>query len=545
MIHAVSRWLIRFWIILGCAVLATVPAAAQSLVPAEEAKAPVQESDAFGRETPRSTVTNLLSALASDDFTRAANYLIAPDKDDASQEPTQDEIETAARLAAKLNALLDAGGRLTPFARLSNDVAGSIDDDLLPQLENIGSLSLANGEEPILLRKYADAGWRIAPETLQIVEAASADEENPASQTSFRVAGAPVLDWLLLLGVAIGTFLALRLLAQAIIVIFDRILGSTRQRSIFRFLHAAMPPLALYASVLIFYSVAGKIEVGIIVRQTLLRYAGIVAWVALVWFLLRLVDAVAGSVMLRMHRAERRQAVSIVTFLRRVAKAILFAVAAIAVLDTLGLDVTTGIAALGIGGLALALGAQKTIENLVGSVTLIADQPFQVGDAAQIGDVFGTVEDIGMRATRVRTLTRTLVSIPNGNLASDRIENYALRDQFLFRHVIGVSYSTDADRMEQALTAIRTILRDDPDIIDDDARARFIGFAESTLQIEVFAYFRTTSFVDSLAMQEALLLTIMRKLAQLDVQIAFPTRTIALAREQFTRLRSAEDHVDG
>ena len=228
----------------------------------------------------------------------------------------------------------------------------------------------------------------------------------------------------------------------------------------------------------------------------------------------------------RMHRAERRQAVTIVSFLRRGAKVLLLAIAFVAVLDTVGLDVTTGIAALGIGGLALALGAQKTIENLVGSVTLIADKPVQVGDAAQIGEVFGTVEDIGMRSTLVRTLNRTLVSIPNGYLASERIENYALRDRFLFHQTIGVTYDTDAEQMERLLGELRTIIAEDGNIIDDDARVRFHGFGYSALQIEIFAYFNTRSYPESLAMQETLLFAIMRKLDELGIAFAFPTQTI-------------------
>ena len=287
-----------------------------------------------------------------------------------------------------------------------------------------------------------------------------------------------------------------------------------------------MPPLSLYLAVLTFYATADNLGVSIVARQTLLRYAAIVAWIALAWFALRLVDAIARVVTGRMHRAERRQAVTIVSFLRRGAKVLLLAIAFVAVLDTVGLDVTTGIAALGIGGLALALGAQKTIENLVGSVTLIADKPVQVGDAAQIGEVFGTVEDIGMRSTLVRTLNRTLVSIPNGYLASERIENYALRDRFLFHQTIGVTYDTDAQQMERLLGELRTIIAEDGNIIDDDARVRFHGFGDSALQIEIFAYFNTRSYPESLAMQETLLFAIMRKLDELGIAFAFPTQTI-------------------
>jgi MscS family membrane protein len=348
------------------------------------------------------------------------------------------------------------------------------------------------------------------------------------------VAGAPLIDWLLLIGVAIALFVALRLLAAAILGTLRRIIPDHSSNTFFRIVHAALPPLALYGATVAFFFIAGRMDASIVARQMLLRGAGIAAWLSLGWFLFRLIDALARTASERMNRAERRQAASVITLLRRVAKLTLLVIIFIAVLDTFGIDVTTGIAALGIGGLALALGAQKTIENLVGSITIIGDQPVQVGDAAQIGDTFGTVEDVGMRSTRVRTINRTLVTIPNGFLAGEKIENFSARDQFLFKHVIGVSYETDAEKMSEVLDAIRAILADNEHIIDEDARARFIGFGESALNIEIYAYFRTTSFVEWLEMQEELLLSLMRKLKQLDVSIAFPTRTIQLNRDGVT-----------
>src|SRR5690606_4171885 len=122
-------------------------------------------------------------------------------------------------------------------------------------------------------------------------------------------------------------------------------------------------------------------------------------------------------------------------FLRRAAKVAIVVFGTIVVLDTLGFDVTTGLAALGIGGIALALGAQKTVENFVGSVTLIADQPIRVGDFCTVSGVTGTVEQIGMRSTRIRTLCRTGVSIPNGEFSSSKIENYAHRDRFQLNQI--------------------------------------------------------------------------------------------------------------
>ena len=188
---------------------------------------------------------------------------------------------------------------------------------------------------------------------------------------------------------------------------------------------------------------------------------------------------------------------------------------------------TTGVAALGLGGLAIALGAQKTIENLVGSLTVIIDQPVRVGDFCKVGDMVGTVEDIGMRSTRVRTNARTVVTIPNGHFASQQIENYSRRDRFLFDPVIGVTYDVSAARMRAVLEAIRKLLNDDDNVIDG-ARVRFVGFNASSLDIEIFAYIRTFDYAQFLGMREAVLLKIMDTIAAEGASIAYPTQTVVL-----------------
>ena len=525
-------------------------AAAQSLPetePVAEQPAAAPAPDPFGRETPRGAITGLLQALADADYLRAAQYFpeggslqsetedaVTTDDQEDPAEETQADLNRRADLARKLQIALDRGGSLLAFPLLSNSPTGAIDDGLAENREEVGKLSSEEGAASILLQQYAAADnrmhWRIAPETTEAIAEFVAEEavEEAINEDEITLAGAPLVDWLKLVALALIAFAAFRLLAALLMALMRRAVADHDTSPIYRFLHAAMPPLSLYLAVLTFYATAGELEVSIVARQTLLRYAAIVAWIALAWFALRLVDAIARVVTGRMHRAERRQAVTIVSFLRRGAKVLLLAIALVAVLDTVGLDVTTGIGALGIGGLALALGAQKTIENLVGSVTLIADKPVQVGDAAQIGDVFGTVEDIGMRSTLVRTQNRTLVSIPNGYLASERIENYALRDRFLFHQTIGVTYDTNAEQMERLLGELRTIIADDGHILDDDARVRFHGFGDSALQIEIFAYFNTRSYPESLAMQETLLFAIMRKLDELGIDFAFPTQTIHL-----------------
>ena len=167
--------------------------------------------------------------------------------------------------------------------------------------------------------------------------------------------------------------------------------------------------------------------VSIALRSYLVPLAEFATWLVLGWLLWRTIDAVARKTLGEMSRRGRSGAISVLTLTRRAAKLLIVIFAIIAAAGSFGLDLTGWLAALGIGGLAFALGAQKTIEHFVGSVSIISDQPIRIGDFCQVDGLMGTVEDIGMRSTRLRTLDRTIVTIPNGTLSQAIIENYANR----------------------------------------------------------------------------------------------------------------------
>jgi MscS family membrane protein len=201
------------------------------------------------------------------------------------------------------------------------------------------------------------------------------------------------------------------------------------------------------------------------------------------------------------------------------------------VLSTFGFNVSTWLAALGIGGIALALGTQKTVENFVGSVTLIADHPVHVGDFCKAGDVVGTIEQIGMRTTRIRTGDRTVISIPNGEFSSMKIENFAPRDKFLFDPVLGLRYETTPDQIRYLLVTLRSMLYAHPKVNPDPARVRFAGFGPDALRLEFWVYINTTSNDEFLEVQEDLLLRIMDIVNASGTGLAFPSQTLYLAKD--------------
>jgi MscS family membrane protein len=200
--------------------------------------------------------------------------------------------------------------------------------------------------------------------------------------------------------------------------------------------------------------------------------------------------------------------------------------------ERLGVPVYGIVAGLGVGGLAIALAAQPTVENLIGSLSLFADKPVRVGDLCRYGDDVGTVEAIGIRSTRIRGLDRTLTTIPNGVLSKLPIVNLAHRDRMLLRAVIGVRYETRPEQLRLLLARLREMLLDHPRIDPDPARVRFIGFGSSSLDVEVFAYAVTRDWTEFLGIQEDLLLRIMDIVERSGTAVAFPSQTVYFARDQ-------------
>ena len=156
-----------------------------------------------------------------------------------------------------------------------------------------------------------------------------------------------------------------------------------------------------------------------------------------------------------------------------------------------GYPVATVLAGLGIGGIALAFGAQKTIENLFGSIALAADQPFRVGDFVKVEDFTGNVERIGMRSTQIRTLDRTLITLPNGKLADMRIEDFASRDRIRFAATVGLVYGTSEAQVRQVVDGIEQLLRGAAEGLARHRRRRgWRPSSPSSLDVEVLCWYR-------------------------------------------------------
>jgi MscS family membrane protein len=244
-------------------------------------------------------------------------------------------------------------------------------------------------------------------------------------------------------------------------------------------------------------------------------------WVAAVtWVALRVAETVAQRIVRRLTERGQLSATALVPVVRRMARFVIYAIGALFALRSFGVNVTALVAGLGVGGLAVALAAQKTLENLFGGITLIADAPVRVGDPCRFGDKQGVVEEIGLRSTRIRTPERTVIAVPNADFASLQLENLARRDRFLFQTRVGLRPEMPPDRVRALLAEMQGLL-DAHDLVDaSDARVRLVGFGPASLDVEIYAYVRTAEVEKFFSAREELLLQVMEVLQTAGTGIA-------------------------
>ena len=246
----------------------------------------------------------------------------------------------------------------------------------------------------------------------------------------------------------------------------------------------------------------------------------------ILWFLFRVVDVMAVYLTRLAGRTQSQLDDQLVPLVRKALKVTIGLLLAVWVVQLLGYSVSSVLAGLGIGGLAVALALQDTLGNFFGSIFIFLDRPFSIGDMVKIGDVEGTVEQIGFRSTRIRTWPATLVCIPNKAVADATIDNWSKMPKRRVLQTVGVTYETTADQMQEAVAAIREILAGDEGVDQEFIIVRFSDFGASSLDIKVIYFTKAIPYPDHLETKERVNLAIMRAVKRLGLSIAFPTRTV-------------------
>lgn len=213
---------------------------------------------------------------------------------------------------------------------------------------------------------------------------------------------------------------------------------------------------------------------------------------------------------------------TLVSFTAGIIRMVVVVYAILLLADVLRVHYQSVLAGLGIGGLAVALAAQSTLQNFISGITLYFDKPIAVGDYCRFGEKTGTVEFIGMRSTRIRTLTRTLLTIPNSEFSNMQIENYAKRDSMFLNPQLRLRYETSPDQLRYLLVELRKLLLAHPKVSSDPLRVRFAGFGEHSLDIDVFAYVMSKDYTEFVGIREDIYLRMMQVIEQSGAKLAVP-----------------------
>ena len=248
-----------------------------------------------------------------------------------------------------------------------------------------------------------------------------------------------------------------------------------------------------------------------------------------VWILVRFTDGLAVLWSDKARKRKSKLEIQVAPIVNRSLNVFLIATGVLIFLQNMGYSVGGLLAGLGIGGMAVALASKDTLSNLFGAIVIFVDRPFQVGDWVELGDLEGTVEEIKLRTTKIRTFANSLITLPNASLTTTAINNWSRMKKRRIKMTVGVTYSTPADRIEKAVQAIRDIIENDEAIKNDFYLVYLDNFGPSSIDIFIYCFTGTTVWGEFLAAKEKFMLKIIRAFQELGVEMAFPTQTVHVA----------------
>lgn len=285
-------------------------------------------------------------------------------------------------------------------------------------------------------------------------------------------------------------------------------------------LQAIIQPLRVILSLLAFRLALEAVGPAAITRLYIGRAAQVLLVWSVAWCLMRLVDLFLSRVESNLDTRRQFASRSMLRMGRRTANATIVVLGILLVLSNWGYNTATLVAGLGVGGIAVALAAQQTIANVFGGVSIIGDHPVRIGEFGKFGDLIGTVEDIGMRSTRIRTLNRTLVSVPNSSFAGYNLENYSVRDKVLFNPTLLIKRTTPEEQVHALMESLRKMLAANQQVEGVPTPVRVTSLTAAALSVEIFCYVRTGNIDEFYTIQGDLLLEINRALLAANVELA-------------------------
>jgi len=476
--------------------------------------APHEAPDPLGRGNPQSAIVHFLEACHAHDYRKAAHYL------DTRQLPPAQRGADGPELAEQLEDLLDD----TPFdiATLSRDPEGDQSDGLSSAYEHLDTFRIDGKTLDLQLIRVELApdlhDWLVAAPSLGLIPAAhklvaesSFEKALPQQLVTTELFDTPIWRWIALLVFGIALWFVGRAIEW----------GLARLRPGSVALQFQGPARLCFAAAGLRLAVELAPPASL-ARLYVERGIALAFSLGIAWLIAVVIDVVAERWHSRLDPRVQAVSYSVLPLGRQVLKLSIYLFAGLLLLSAWGYNTSTILAGLGVGGLAIALAAQKTIENLFGGVSVIGDRPVLVGDVCRFGDHIGTVMHIGLRSTRIRTLDRTIVSVPNGQFAAMTLENISGRDKMWFHPSLNLRRDATAAQINAVLKSVQDILASEPKIQPVQIPVRLVEFSESSFHIEVSAYIATTDFNEFLAIRQELLLKILAAIETAGTALAVP-----------------------
>jgi len=464
--------------------------------------------DEFNRGQPRSSLQGFINAVSAHDYLLATEYLDYRNISQSTLELGKEEL--ARKLSIVLNRTL-----WIDLNNISDERLGNLDDSLPSYRELIGNIKTKQGNINLYLQYIPRSKdkvkiWKISNATV-----------NQIPKLSEEFSYTPLGEWLsknlpakIILGVMIWQwcyfvlmFVLLYIAAKAVTLLISYLVNylyPTVNKNTLLFIKK---PLALLVAVFLlrnFSSEANQTLATKAVSEGATLY--IIAWL---WVFFHFVELMKTILADKFIAQDKPLAVYLLRPAGTVVKSLVFIIATLIWFENLGFSASTLLAGLGIGGLAIALAAQKTVENIIAAITLYTSAPVRIGDFCRFGKQFGIVEEIGLRSTRIRTLDRTVVYVANAQFIDMQIENFSEREKIAFRPKLKLATTCKKSDVEKFTAALQTELENLDCVANDPLRVHFRGFSSWALNIEVLAYIKTTDFEEYLAFSEEINLSIL------------------------------------
>ncbi len=487
--------------------------------------------DEFGRGVPRTSIKGFFGAVRVSDYERAAEYL------DLSNLPRGFDKSQGPELARQLKIALDRADFWIDLDLVSTNPEGQADDGLPLYRDSLGLIKTPKKTVDILLqrvpRKDGVLIWKVSNRTVAEIPLlykhfgfGPFEEALSKVFPDIQFLGWQTWQWAMFLALVVIAYLAALLPTWFLGLLLKR--RKTEMSHLLR--EFVTGPFHI-----ILWFLFGKLAVNIIGSSMTIRSilrAGTILTIAFAWASMRAVDIAFGWWAERLRQRDQESAIFLLQPVKNILKILIAILAGLLWLDNIDFDVGTILAGLGVGGLAVALAAQDTLKNFFGSIMILLDKPYQVGQRIVVKGHDGIVEEIGLRSTKMRLLTGHLTTVPNEEMAKIDIENIGLRPHIRRLTNIALAYDTPVEKAEKAVKIIEDILENhegmDPEF---PPRVYFNEFNRDSLNILVLYWYHPPAYWDFLALNQRVNTQIMREFEKEGIRFAFPTSRTYLSQD--------------